>query len=240
MNKIKRKKTLMSILFVVCVALPAYSQSSSNQANRLSLGIIGGMNIATMYFPNSQEPDDQRITSRLGFGAGAVLDFNISKHLNARIEPMYMQKGGKIEEGSDPANQPEGLIKSSSIEIPILVQYTFGDKIQPYLVGGPSMGYNLKSELSFDLTGLEFIGDMSETTINIDLGIAFGGGIQVPIKIAKVFLEAKYTYGLMNQRENGTVKLISGSYEFDMDVNKDDDKFTNRGLQIMLGIVLPL
>lgn len=238
--KIKRKKTLLSILFVIGMALPSYSQSSSNQTNRFSLGIIGGTNIATMYFPNSQKPDDQRITSRLGFGAGAVLDINFSKHLNLRFEPMYLQKGGKIEEGSDPVNQPEGLIESSSIEIPILVQYTFGDKIQPYLVGGPSMGYNLKSELSFDLTGLEFIGDMSETTINVDLGIAFGGGIQVPIKIAKVFLEAKYTYGLMNQRENGTVKLISGSYEFDMDVNKDDDKFTNRGLQIMLGIVLPL
>lgn len=193
-----------------------------------------------MHFPNSQEPDDQRITSLLGFGAGAVVDFNFSTHIKVRLEPMYLQKGGKIEEGADPANQPEGLIKSSSVEIPILVHYAFGNIIQPYLVAGPSIGYNLKSEISFDLTGLDFVGDMSETTSNVDLGLAFGGGIQIPVKIVRIFLEAKYTYGLMNQRENGTVTLTSGSYQLDLDVNKDDDKFTNRGLQIMLGIVMPL
>lgn len=235
-----KKTTLLSISFVICAACTAYSQSSANQTHRISLGIIGGTNIASMHFPNSQEPDDQRITSLFGFGAGTVLDVTISKHLHARIEPMYLQKGGKIEEGSDPANQPEGLIKSSSIEIPILLQYSFGEKTQPYLLAGPSIGYNLKSELSFDLTGLEFIGDMSESTKNVDLGFAFGGGIQLPVNIVKVFLEVKYTYGLINQRENGTVKLISGSYEFDMDLDEENDKYTNRGLQIMLGIVLPL
>lgn len=235
-----KKATLLSISFVICAAYTAYSQSSPNQTPRVSLGIIGGANIASMYFPNSQEPDDQRITSLFRFGAGIVLDVTLSKHLHARIEPMYLQKGGKIEEGSDPANQPEGLIKSSSIEFPILVQYTFGDKIQPYLIAGPSVGFNLNSELSFDLTGLEFIGDLSESTAPVDLGFAFGGGIQLPVNMVKLFLEVKYTYGLINQQENGTVKLISGSYEFDMDLNKDEDKFTNRGLQIMLGIVLPL
>ena len=235
-----KKTTLLSISFVFCATCTAFSQSTANQTNKFSLGIIGGANIATMHFPNSQEPDDQRITSLLGFGAGAVVDFNFSTHIKVRLEPMYLQKGGKIEEGADPANQPEGLIKSSSVEIPILVHYTFGNIIQPYLVAGPSIGYNLKSEISFDLTGLDFVGDMSETTTKIDLGLAFGGGIQIPIKIVKIFLEAKYTYGLMNQRENGTVTLTSGSYQFDLDVNKDDDKFTNRGLQIMLGIVMPL
>ena len=231
---------LLCISLVICCGLSAYTQSLHNQPNKYSIGIIGGVNIANMYFPNSQEPDDQRITSLFGFGAGAVLDYNFSEHISARIEPMYLQKGGKIEEGIDPANQPEGLLTSSYIELPILFKYDFGDRLQPYLIAGPSIGYNLKSDISFELTGLEFNGDMTESTATFDLGLAFGGGFQMPVSIFSVFVEAKYTYGLMNQRKSETVKLISGSYEFDMNVDEDDDKFTNRGLQIMLGILFPL
>ena len=125
------KKTICIIIaFLICGVLPAYSQSSDFQTNKFSLGFIGGLNWADMYFPNSQGPDDQEITTLLGFGAGAVLDIRISENILARIEPMFLQKGGKIEEGSDPVNQPEGQINSSSIEIPILIQYTFGTSVK--------------------------------------------------------------------------------------------------------------
>ena len=235
-----KKTTWLIIAILMCGILPAHSQSSDFQTNRFSLGIIGGLNFADMHFPNHQGDEDQRINVLLGFGVGAVLDIRLSKNFFARIEPMVLQKGGKIEEGPDPANQPEGQITSYSIEIPLLIQYTFGEKIQPYIVGGPTVGYNLKSEVEFDLTGLKFEGNMKGVTETFDMGITFGGGVQVDAGFGIIFLEGRYTYGLLNQRKSGTVAVNSNGFQFNLDSDKEEDKYTNRGFQLLAGVIFPL
>ena len=235
-----KKVTYLIIVFIMCGAMSAYPQSQENQTNKFSIGFIGGLNFADMHFPNHQGSDDQEIKALLGFGAGAVLDIRLSTHIFARIEPMYLQKGGKIEEGTDPVNQPEGQIKSSSIEIPLLIQYTFGNNIKPYLIAGPTVGYNLKSDIEFDLTGLIFKGDLKEVTETFDFGLTFGGGIQVPVGFGKIFIEGRYTYGLMNQRKSGTTTVSSNGFQFELDANKEEGKYTNRGFQLLLGITFPI
>ena len=235
-----KKVTCLIIAFLMWGILPAYSQSSDFQSNKFSIGIIGGLNFADMYFPNSQGPDDQEITTLLGFGAGAVLDIRLSENILVRIEPMYLQKGGKIEEGTDRVNQPEGQINLSYIEIPLLIQYTFGNRIKPYLIAGPTLGYNLTSEIEFDLTGLKFTGDLKEVTETFDLGLTFGGGVQVPVGIGTIFLEGRYSYGLINQRKSGTVTVSSNGFEFELDSDKEEDKYTNRGFQLLAGVLFPL
>ena len=235
-----KKTTYLILTFLMCGVLQAYSQTQQKQTEKISLGVIGGVNFADMYFPNSQDEDDQRITALPGFGVGAILDIRLSKNIFARIEPMYLQKGGEIEEGKDVVNQPEGQIRSSSIEIPLLIQYTFGNKFQPYLIAGPTFAYNLKSEIEFDMTGLNFKGDLKDVTATFDLGITFGGGLQVPVGFGKIFLEGRYSYGLINQRESGTITVSSNGFQFDMDSDKEEDKYTNRGFQLLLGITLPI
>lgn len=227
------------IVFILCGAIPAIAQSSDPQANRFSIGIVGGLNFTNMHFPGSQDSDDQETTMLTGLGAGLVFDFRLSEHLFAHIEPMYLQKGCNIKEGSDPMNQPEGKIKSAAIEIPVLIQYMFGSKIKPYIVAGPSIAYNLKSEVKFDLTGLSFIGDMKDVIESFDFGMSFGGGVQVPLGFGLLFLEGRYTHGLINQRKTGSVMLVSNGLEFELETDKNDDKYTNRGIQLMLGITFP-
>lgn len=235
-----KKITYIIFALLLCGFMQAYPQAQEEPTEKISLGIIGGINFADMYFPNSQDEDDQRITALPRFSAGAVLDIRLSKHLKARIEPMYLQKGGNIEEGQDVVNQPEGQIRNSSLEVPVLIQYAFGNKIQPYLIAGPTMGYNLKSEIEFDLTGLNFTGDMKDVTATFDLGITFGGGVQVPAGFGKIFLEGRYAYGLMNQRTTGTTTVSSNGFQIDLPSDKEEDKYKNRGVQLFAGVLIAL
>ena len=235
-----KKASYLIIAFLMCGVLPTYSQSTDYQSNKFSLGIIGGLNFADMHFPNNQGPDAQEISTRLGFGIGAVLDIRLSENIFVRIEPMYLQKGGKVEEGSDPVNQPEGQINLSYIEIPLLIQYTFENRIKPYLIAGSTLGYNLTSEMEFDLTGLKFKGDLKEVTEPFDLGLTFGGGVQAPVGIGTIFLEGRYSYGLINQRKSGTVTVSSNGFEFEMDSDKEENKYTNRGFLLLAGVLFPL
>jgi len=235
-----KKVSYLIIAFLLCIPLPVTSQSSDSNTNKFSLGIIGGLNFADMDFPNSQGLDDQEITPLLGFGAGAVLDIRLSENFFVRIEPMYLQKGGKIEEGTDPVNQPEGQIKSSYIEVPLLIQYTFGKKIKPYLIAGLTVGYNLTSEIEFDLTGLKFEGDLKEVTELFDLGLTFGGGVQTPVSFGIIFLEGRYSHGLIKKRKSGTVIVSSNGFQFEMEADKEENKYTNRGFQLLAGVLFPL
>ena len=235
-----KKITYLILALLLGGFLQVFSQTQEEPTDKISLGIMGGINFATKYFPNSQDAEDQRITALPRFGVGAVLDIRLSKNLHARIEPMYLQKGGNIEEGQDVVNQPEGQIRSSSIEIPLLIQYAFGNKIQPYLIAGPTMGYNLKSEIEFDLTGLNFTGDMKDVTATFDLGITFGGGVQVPVGFGAIFLEGRYAYGLVNQRTTGTTTVSSNGFQIDLPSDKEEDKSTNRGFQLLAGVLISL
>ena len=234
------KKVTYLVFAIVLFGLQlSYSQTTSVHKDNIHIGILGGMNVAMMNIPN-QSSDDQDISNLLVYGGGLTFNVRFSENIFARIEPMYLQKGTTIKEGADAANQPEGKIKLSSIEIPIMIQYSFGNDISPFLVGGPYLGYNLKSDIEFELTGLEFTGDMKEVTETFDFGLTFGGGLQIPMNFGMLFLEGRYSFGLINQMKGGTTTLKSNILEFDLISDKEEDKYTNRGFQILAGITIPL
>ena len=219
--------------------LPTFSQSSDFPTNKFSVGIIGGINFADMHFPNNS-PGGQETSTLLGFGAGAMIDFRFAEDFFLRVEPMYLQKGCTIKEGTNPVNEPGGKIKTSSIEVPILIQYAFGNRIRPYFTAGPTLGYNFDSEIEFDLSGVTFSGDAKDVTETFDFGLTFGGGVLVPVGFGIISFEARYVYGLINQRKSGTVTVSSNGLEFDLDADKEQDKSTNRGFQLLAGISIPL
>jgi hypothetical protein len=234
------KNVTVLVLTIVLFGLqPSYSQTTGIQKDNIYIGILGGMNMAKMNLPN-QSSDDQNISSLLVYGGGLTLDVRISENIFARIEPMYLQKGTTIEEGTDAVNQPGGKIKLSSIEIPILIQYNFVNSLNPYLVAGPYLGYNLKSEIEFETMELKFTGDMKEVTETFDFGLTFGGGMQIPMSFGICFFEGRYSFGLINQMKGGTTTLSSNLLEFDLTSDKEEDKYTNRGFQLYAGIFIPI
>ena len=224
------------IIILVCCALSAFSQSSE----KYSIGVIGGLHISDMYFENNQGANDQEISSLTQFGLGAVIDIRLSPSSSIYLEPMYLQKGGKIEEGSDPNNQPPGEFTIDYLEVPILFKYTFGQEIKPYIIAGPSVGFRLSSELVFELAGYKFTGDLNDVLESIDLGLTIGGGVQYPVSFGLLFIEAKYNYGLVNQMKGGTATIEYEGLEVDLTMDKEMDKFINRGFQILAGASFPL
>lgn len=224
----------------MCVFSPLAAQENGNHDGVLSLGVIGGANFADMYFPNSQGEDDQRVTSRLGLAAGIVLDLHLSKNVSLRLEPMFVQKGGNIEEGNDPVNQPEGYLKTTAIELPVMIRYSFGKTIRPYVTGGASVGINLTSEMVFDFTGLTFEVDLKDVIESFDAGLTFGGGIQLDAGFGVLFIESRYSLGLINQRKTGIVLAKSGSIQFEMDGEKERDKYFSRDFLLLAGVSVPV
>lgn len=202
---------------------------------QIRMGVVGGVNFADL-----ETIGESEVSTRTVFGIGAVFDFSLTRNFVLRLEPMYIQKGGRVEEGEDVNSDPGGWVKSSFIEIPLFLKATYGSRIRPYLMAGPIIGTLLNSDLELDAYGLSFKGDMEEVTRRIDFGLGFGAGITIPIRFFSLFIEGRYTLGLSNLQRGGTFEVSAGPMAIPIEFDKEDDKYKNRGFQILAGIAFSL
>ncbi len=163
------------------------------------------------------EPSSEEYSSRLGFGIGAVVDRPLSGQIDLHTEPMFLQKGAKIEEDGN-----EATFKIHYFEIPIMFRYTFesSGSVTPYAMAGPSIGLLLSAKADIK-NGPEI--DQKDDTKGLDFGFGFGGGVKLPKGDKTFFAEARYVLGLTNINDVET-----------------DSEVKNRGLQVVAGVTFPV
>ena len=176
-------------------------------------GIID-LNIASINVSPGSSTEDY--SSYLGFGIGAVVDRSLTGQIDLHVEPMFLQKGGKIETSSFVA-----VFKVHYFEIPFMFRYTIQSNasLLPYAMAGPSIGFLTSAKFKFEDDSEQ---DEKDTTNGFDLGLGIGGGVKLPQGNKTFFTEIRYVLGLTN-------------------VNKeaDESEVKNRGLQVVVGVTFP-
>ncbi|MEN8228808.1 MAG: porin family protein [Bacteroidota bacterium] len=179
---------------------------------------IGGVidiNLASISVKPGSSTEDY--SGRLGFGIGAVVDRQLTDQIDLHAEPMFLQKGGKID-----ASIGTIVFKVHYLEIPLMFRYAFeyNNSLLPYAMAGPSIGLlsSAKSELK---DGGEQ--DEKEATRGFDFGVGVGGGVKLPMGNKTFFAETRYLLGLININTEGGESTVK-----------------NRGLQIVGGVTIPI
>jgi hypothetical protein len=233
-----KKRFIILILVFTCFFV-------SNGFAQFQIGPLVGANLSGL----SIDPDIQgSINTKTGFTAGAVVIYNFSSMFGLLLEPTYMEKGAKLHiPYTDVATivEIEQTIEVNYIDIPVLFRVSFGEEfIKPYLLAGGYVAFPVddgKTTLDKligngqDLTELlpdeildQFKLDLKPNSI--DYGINFGAGIDFPMGIIDIFLEAQYSLGLN--------KLTDDEYFIFPDIFEPEMK--NRGLQIKAGLLFTL
>ena len=194
------------------------------------IGVIGGLNFSNFDI-------DPSMSTYTRFGVGMIVDFEIGKNMFLCIEPMYLQKGAL-----DKDSVPEGRVESSYLELPLFFKYSFGkSSIRPYTIIGPTFGFLLQSEIILDYNGTDIPIDIKDVTQKIDLGFGLGAGVNFPLGKISLFVEGRYTHGLNNLQKGGTVEVeIDGITITEITFDKDENKYKNKGFQVMMGVSFPL
>ena len=132
-----KRSILILTTFVSVLVAAAAAQSATCQ-----LGVKGGVSV--MELTNDGESSGDRTS----FAGGAYLLADFSKQFGLRVEGLYIQKGAHEDEGAD-----EATIKLDYIEFPILAvaHVPLGEKARLDFFGGPTLGFNVKSELEITL-----------------------------------------------------------------------------------------
>ena len=138
---------------------------------------------------------------RIGFTFGGFLEYSLTRYLSVRPEINYVQKGTKFHSTGQVSGYEIDMnltMQNDYIESPVLIKLSLTKNeslFQPYLVGGPGIGYmvisNIKAKAIID-------GDSSEDTEKYEGNneLDFNLNLGVGIKLKEGSIEFRYQKGL--------------------------------------------
>jgi len=213
----KKSSVLLVVFLVLGMIMSANAQ--------VHFGVLGGVNLANVSIDPMPE-EGMEFSNLTCFGFGAVLDYYLSESIALHLEPMYLQKGTKYGMTIEGFGEVGGEMNATYIEIPVMLKFEFGaNNVRPYIMGGPTIGYNLSAEMKMSFEGEEETEDMKETIKDFDYGVVFGGGVSMQMGDNTFFVEGRYSLGLANIND---------------DPDDTDTTIKNKGIQVFAGITFPL
>ncbi len=195
-----RAMVLSALLSLVLVASgPVWA------AEEIYGGIKGGVNIAN----NSWDPEDSELQdSRTGMSLGGYVGIPVSRTFAVQPEALFTMKGDS-EDASDAST------KLNYIEVPVLAraQFMHDASARPSIYAGPTVGFNISANAEFDDGTGSVEEDIKDEVNPIDFGVAFGGGLDIPISNGKntIGLDVRYTMGLNNINDSDTDEDVKNS-----------------------------
>lgn len=161
-----KTRAILLVLVMWCIALLPLSA-------QLTVGGFLDFNVAGIQVKPDVSSEDY--SSYLGIGAGGMVTYTLGNGLAVQGEPMILQKGGKVTEDGETL-----ALKILYIDIPVFIRYKIAlssESVYPYVILGPNLKFRASSKVVFP--------DGSSSKINeeiagIDLGLGFGGGVDVP------------------------------------------------------------
>lgn len=214
------KTQLVNALLGSAFTIASFFVSTSSFA-QVQVGFRGGVNWGTVSEPSMLKNLPVQPELSPGPAAAIFLDIPLSDRVSFRPEVGYVQKGFVLREGTNVDlglfNLPIGArvaYQTQSIQTGLLFKANLTDgPVQPYIFGGPAVGYTFDGRVRTRATALF-------TTQNMDVDLDFGNtlnpwdisavgglGLSAEMGAGKFFVEARYDYGLTRQLQVPLVNL---------------------------------
>jgi uncharacterized protein YjbJ (UPF0337 family) len=181
-------------VFLLVVSLGAVSGSIANAVGNsqmegdagsrssVSIGVQGGLS-----FANASTPTEISSSTRTGFLGGLTLQVHMTPFLAVQPELMYVQRGAGLMSGAGAKLSAE----TDSIELPVLLRVSLGERLRPYFFAGPVAIFNVSNRLV--AAAGDNTGGISYNPRSFDLAADIGAGIE----FENFFFNLRYSAGLL-------------------------------------------
>jgi len=176
-----------SILFIIITFL--FSISAIGQSY---VGAFVGVNSSKL---SGDSPPLGTYKSLLGLNVGAHFDIKLSKLTALSLQPSYSQEGTKILYSVPRKTELVDSLRFriNYFSLPLLFRVTSTNE-KFYAIAGIEPAYLLNKSLKSQNTTLA----LNETFANFNVAVHFGAGIRIPLGYPRLFIEMRYTQGLVN------------------------------------------
>ncbi len=185
------------------------------------VGVFAGLNSSKL---NGDAPNKGNFNGLIGANMGAYIDLNLGKGIFLSLQPSYSQEGTKLSYTLPKVEEPVDsiTIRLNYFSLPLLLKVTSTNK-RFYAIAGVETGLLLDSYVSSHDTKEDIKTDVAEWNV----AMHFGAGIKIPVGFPRLFVELRYSQGLVNL----TDEPIEKSYV---------PRVKTAGFKILFGIEIPL
>ena len=179
----------------------------------ITLGVKGGLNISNLSVDAPDDPD-LGFDSQTDFLVGGFAQFAFGQHFALQPEVFYSKKGARSRD-DDPAT----TLNLNYLEIPVLLMTRLASRespIYPILYAGPSVAFETRCQVTGEEDGVSVSFDCDDPllggelqTAKTDLGLVFGGGLEILFSKLTIQLDARYNLGLTNLNEGEDAAEVS-------------------------------
>lgn len=184
------KKTILLTFLFVAIALTASGQNVGG-VGLISKGLKFGLSMS-----NWTGIDLNGNETKTGFAGGGFVTLGISRQLALQPEIMYCMIGTQFTFNTNEIAK----YKLNYLIVPVLLKYKFQTvgNVVPNFFAGPEVGILLSAKVT--LGSMEE--DFKDQLKNTDFGLTFGGGIDFKLQTTTLMIDARYTLGLSEIRDN--------------------------------------
>ena len=194
---------------IACGALVALA-GMAQAAGTLHVGLEGGVNIASVEANNLIE--GASTGSRAGVLLGAYARRQIAPIISVGAGIRLDQRGQTVDfdAGALPGIT-QTKIRYSYLTIPIHARFDLSrGSVVPFLEVGPEVGFLLSAKASAEGPDApDSDDDMKRFLDDLDLGIGFGGGIEIPAGSLRLGLGAGYSLGILNILQDESYDVVA-------------------------------
>ncbi len=181
--------------FKPSILIAAIFVTVTTNAQKVNLGIKGGLNVYTIHNDNNADYD-----AKTGFHLGLLGHIHLSRQLAFQPELLYSAQGAEFTNSGINTK-----VKLGYINIPLMVQYMFNNGFR--LEAGPQVGFLVNAESETNNISTD-IGDNLNT---VDFALGVGIGYLHPASGFGV--DGRYNFGLSNINESGSVKSANRGFQ---------------------------
>lgn len=185
MRRVRRLWVWIGALGTLWVGAPAAAYAQTFESG-VKVGIaVTGLPHAGEVFDQVAGVTSRETSSKIGLTGGGYVRFTLWGRFGFQPEALFVMKGVKLEETGG------GTLSArfNYLDVPLLVHFhrPINSETSGYLLAGPSFGIRLGSSATLDASGKTTDVDINPT--RLDLGLAFGGGIEW----GRYLLEMRFT-----------------------------------------------
>jgi len=214
-----RSLVLLAVLALASAPLTAQTPAPASAPR---VGVLGGLNSATLTGEELLDEEGTAIDRRNGFVGGLYLTLPLrTPGLTFRPELLYAQKGASAnvsftDEGS--TFDLRGTVALSYLELPLLLQYTVptAGGLRPQLYAGPAMSLrtacrvrirtSFGGESAGQSANCDEAGGADEDVASVrrfDAGGVVGGALAFAVGGQALAVGARYTHGFVRLADDG-------------------------------------
>ena len=195
----------LAALVLFALVIPAAAEAQ-NLGERTRVGVKAALNLNYVRDEILEANERSGFGTAAGFSIGGLLTFHTHPNVRIQTEFIYSVKNLELLYAGDDA---EDDIEVRYFEIPVVAKLhgEGGETARPFVLVGGTISFLTGAEQKSTSGGVTVTEDIGDEITSTEIGLTFGGGVDLLQDWGIITIDARYTLALGDLPREGNIKL---------------------------------